>query len=289
MSHSNGSILNFSPILHEQSAEYYWKGTGGLSIKTFRGGRALYQAGHGHFAVGEDRYLLLNQGQEYSITIESDRPVESFCVFFPEGMVQEVRRSLMLPADELLDEPFYPVVQEIDFVVKTYETSPELSQVMRQMRMDSLQKLQDRTRVEEQLHALAYDLLLEQKQVEREIVQLHSIKSSTRQELYRRVHVGYEYLCAYFNQSISITEAAEAACLSTNHFLRSFKQLFGFTPHQLLKEKRLQEAGKLLQRTELPVTEICLEVGFQSLGSFSSLFTQRFGVSPSGYRGKCKR
>lgn len=71
-----------SPVLHEQSAEYYWKGTGKLSVKTFRGGSALYQAGNGHYSVGDNRYLLLNQGQEYSIAIESDQPVESFCVFF---------------------------------------------------------------------------------------------------------------------------------------------------------------------------------------------------------------
>ncbi|WP_178075097.1 hypothetical protein [Paenibacillus albus] len=64
--HSN--TQNFSSILHARSANYYWKGKGALSIKTFRNGRAYYQAGHGHYAVETGSYLLLNQDQEYSIT-----------------------------------------------------------------------------------------------------------------------------------------------------------------------------------------------------------------------------
>jgi AraC family transcriptional regulator len=71
---------HFNPILHEKSKKYYWKGIGSLSIKTFRNGKSFYQAGQGHFAVGEGNYLLINRGQEYSITIESETPVESFCI-----------------------------------------------------------------------------------------------------------------------------------------------------------------------------------------------------------------
>ncbi|KEQ27860.1 AraC family ligand binding domain-containing protein [Paenibacillus tyrfis] len=96
---------NFLPILHARSGRYFWKGQGALSIKTFRNGRAVYEAGHGHFAVGEGSYLLLNRGQEYSITIEAEAPVESFCIFFPEQMAEEVYRSLVTSEEKLLDDP----------------------------------------------------------------------------------------------------------------------------------------------------------------------------------------
>lgn len=281
---SNRNKNDYSPILHEKSAEYFWKGTGALSIKTFSGGRAMYQAGHGHFAVEEGRYLLLNQGQEYSISIEADRPVESFCVFFPEGFVPEVGRSLTMPVNTLLDEPFRTDNGQIDFVMRTYEILPELSCVLQQMRLDSMQQLHDEARMEEQLYALASVLIGEHLQVRREIAELSSIKASTRQELYRRLYTGYEYILAYYKQPISVSEVAETACLSTNHFLRSFKQLFGATPYQIIKEKRLREAERLLRHTDLPVTEICFEVGFQSTGSFSTSFFRRFGDSPSAYR-----
>lgn len=275
-----------SPVLHEQSCEYYWKGTGNLSIKTFRNGRALYQSGHGHFAARDNRYLLLNQGQEYSISIESNQPVESFCVFFPKGMAEGIWRSLVQPENELLDEPFLADNREIDFVSKTYGMVPSFSQMLEQMRMDSVKQIFDPPRMEEQLHELAYVLLQEHHQVKREMAKLQTVKTSTREELYRRLYIGFEYLSAYYDKPIMVSEAAEAACMSMNHFLRSFKRLFGVTPYQVLKEKRLQEAKRLLRMTDLPVTEICLEVGFQSHGSFSSLFTQRFGVTPSACRGK---
>ncbi|BFH61919.1 helix-turn-helix domain-containing protein [Paenibacillus azoreducens] len=275
-----------SPVLHEQSAEYYWKGTGKLSVKTFRGGSALYQAGNGHYSVGDNRYLLLNQGQEYSIAIESDQPVESFCVFFPHGMPEEVWRSCVRREEELLDDPFNAGGREIEFVAKTYGIGPEFSQILEQMRMDSANGIYDPAGIEEQLHELMCVLFREHRQVRHEMSKLPTVKSSTSEELYRRVYIGYEYLSAYYHRSVTVSEAAKAACLSTNHFLRGFKQLFGFTPHQLLKEKRLQEAKKLLCQTDWPVTDICLAVGFQSHGSFSSLFARRFGVSPSVCRGK---
>src|SRR5262245_52882207 len=76
-------------VLHEKGHhQYYWRGEGWLSIKSFCGGEAFYNAGPGHFAVDDDHYLVLNHGQPYSITIDSEAPIESFCVFF-ESRVAE--------------------------------------------------------------------------------------------------------------------------------------------------------------------------------------------------------
>lgn len=69
-------------ILHGVGQQHYWEGTGLLSIKSFTHGRALYNTGKGLYAVDESSYLILNDEQPYSITIESARPVESFCIFF---------------------------------------------------------------------------------------------------------------------------------------------------------------------------------------------------------------
>jgi len=85
--------------------QYHWQGEGWLSIKSFRGGTAFYNAGQGYFAVDDDHYLVLNQGQRYSINIESDQPVNSFCVFFDAGLAQDVYRSLTSSQSLLLDQP----------------------------------------------------------------------------------------------------------------------------------------------------------------------------------------
>jgi AraC-like DNA-binding protein len=83
---------------------------------------------------------------------------------------------------------------------------------------------------------------------------------------------------------LSIPEIAREAGMSPFHFIRRFEALFGTTPHQFRIQSRLDEAKILLARGGHSVTEVCMEVGFSSLGSFSDLFTRRTGASPSAYR-----
>jgi AraC-like DNA-binding protein len=79
--------------------------------------------------------------------------------------------------------------------------------------------------------------------------------------------------------------AAEAG-LSRFQFIRRFAAVFGETPHQYRQRHRLEVARELLLLGNEPVTEICLSVGFSSLGSFSSLFKRHYGVAPSRYRAR---
>ncbi|WP_442603151.1 helix-turn-helix domain-containing protein [Paenibacillus sp. KN14-4R] len=283
MTSQTSTLTNFNPILHAASSNYYWKGKGLLSIKTFRNGRAYYQAGQGHFAVEEGSYLLLNQDQEYSISIESDVLVESFCIFFPERMVEEVYQSSGGSSEQQLDNPNGMSHGPIDFVEKTYNAA-WLTSTLNQMKAASTHSQINQTWLEEKMYELAQGLLHVHRHVHHEAQRLQSLKASTREELYRRLHIGHDFMAACYSQPISLTDIARVACLSPNHFLRSYKQLFGMSPHQFLTEKRLQQAKRLLLQTDQPVTDICLEVGFQSPSSFSGLFTKRFGVSPSLFR-----
>jgi AraC-like DNA-binding protein len=84
--------------------------------------------------------------------------------------------------------------------------------------------------------------------------------------------------------NVRVEQAAREAALSPYHFIRLFKATFGRTPHQVLIDARLERAKQLLFAADLSVTQICLEVGFASLGSFSALFARRVGASPIEYR-----
>jgi transcriptional regulator GlxA family with amidase domain len=72
--------------------------------------------------------------------------------------------------------------------------------------------------------------------------------------------------------------------MAPHHFLRTFKLAFHQTPHQYLTHLRLERAQSLLRHTDTPVTDICMDVGFESLGSFSWLFRRECGQSPSAFR-----
>jgi len=90
------------------------------------------------------------------------------------------------------------------------------------------------------------------------------------------------------NSNVSIGAAVREAGLSSCHFIRRFEAVFGETPHQFRTRERLTAAQRLLARGH-SVTDVCLEVGFSSLGSFSALFARRIGISPTRYQRSVRR
>lgn len=82
----------------------------------------------------------------------------------------------------------------------------------------------------------------------------------------------------------SIEDIARAVAISPSHLTRQFEAVFGVTPHQFRIQTRLERARDLLAAGEHSVTDVCMEVGFSSLGSFSGLFTRRVGMAPSLYQ-----
>jgi AraC-like DNA-binding protein len=87
-----------------------------------------------------------------------------------------------------------------------------------------------------------------------------------------------------YAQPLNVPEMARVACCSPSHFSRRYREAFGETPWQHLSTRRVERARTLLRETEMSVTEICLTVGFTSLGSFSTRFRELCGTSPTAYR-----
>jgi len=86
------------------------------------------------------------------------------------------------------------------------------------------------------------------------------------------------------DEPLSIRAVAKEVGMSPFHFIRRFQALFGETPHQARIQSRLDRAKQLLALSDRSVTDVCLDVGFTSLGSFSDLFARRVGSCPSAYR-----
>ena len=108
-------------------------------------------------------------------------------------------------------------------------------------------------------------------------------------DLFRRLCRSREYLAAGLDQPLRLADAAREACLSPFHYHRLFAHTFGETPHEFLTKRRIDRARYLLARDRLPVTEICFAAGYESLGSFSTLFRTMVGYSPSVYRRGIRR
>jgi AraC-like DNA-binding protein len=91
---------------------------------------------------------------------------------------------------------------------------------------------------------------------------------------------------ARYFEPLGVDELACAAGLSRAHFSREFRRAFGESPHAYLLTRRLERAAALLRATDHSVAEVCLAVGLQSVGSFTTSFSRTFGISPTAYRAK---
>jgi AraC-like DNA-binding protein len=89
-----------------------------------------------------------------------------------------------------------------------------------------------------------------------------------------------------YARPLNVPAMARAALMSPSHFSRGFRQAFGETPYGYLQTRRVERAMALLRRGDMQVTDVCMAVGFTSLGSFSSTFTRLVGEPPSAYRAR---
>ena len=89
---------------------------------------------------------------------------------------------------------------------------------------------------------------------------------------------------ARYREPLDVPALAAAARLSAAHFSREFRRSFGETPHQYLLTRRLERAAELLRNTDRSVSDICLNVGLTSVGSFTTSFGRAYGMSPTAYR-----
>lgn len=93
-----------------------------------------------------------------------------------------------------------------------------------------------------------------------------------------------EFMRHSYHEPLRLSNISAQANLSPYHFLRLYKRAFGETPHEYLTRLRIERAKTLLKTSDLSVTEVCLEVGFESLSTFSGLFLRCVGLPPSQYR-----
>jgi AraC family transcriptional regulator len=268
-------------ILHVSARRHAWRGEGWLSIKSFSGGRAQYSVGAGFHAVGDDSYLILNHGRTYTIEIDATRPVESFCVFFSQDFAADALRTTRQAHNELLDSEADRSAP-VEFFEKNYRHDQTVTPVLRKLK--GMHQHCERLALEEQMHRLIAALVKAHGEAVREADRLPNVRATTRHELYRRAARARDFADALFAEPITLKQIATAAALSPNHLMRVFAQVYRQTPHEFLTARRIAEAKKLLISTPMSVTEICFAVGFQSLGSFSSLFHRQMGKSPTDFR-----
>jgi AraC-like DNA-binding protein len=108
--------------------------------------------------------------------------------------------------------------------------------------------------------------------------------SRDAEDFNRRLLRARDVMDRSYAEPLDVRAVAAVAHVSEAHFIRSFRAVFGETPHRYLQRRRVERSMFLLRETDRRVTDVCFDVGFTSLGTFSRTFREIVGETPSGYR-----
>lgn len=255
------------------------------SIKYVVSGEEAYRIDGHTYRVKADEFLIVNHGRNYEGEIDKNIETEGVCIYLHNDMIGGITKVLGSSDATLLDNPFDEPVQNCEFFENIYKANTSaLGLMVRKLYRNIRHRSLDTVRSDRDLyHALTEILLLDQQKVSQEINRLKSVKRSTKQELYRRVLLAKEYLDEFYYKKLDVNEVSQVAALSEYHFFRTFKQVFGISPHKYLIKKRLQKSANLLRQNRYSITEVAYLIGFPDIHSFSKSFKKEFGLTPSKY------
>ncbi|WP_291723298.1 helix-turn-helix domain-containing protein [Bernardetia sp.] len=235
-------------------------------------------------------FCLSNKDQPYSLLME--KPVKTFNIHFGDEFVEQLLPSLTTSYEDLLENYSFSnsnvASKTIEFPNQLYRKNPQFLSILWHLQKAHQENYQNSLFWEEYMRTLFLHLLSKRKDIISDIKRIPALKKTTQTEIYQRLSYAMDFLQTYFHQNIDLEALAATACLSKFHFLRLFKAAFGFSPYQYVQYLRIERAKTLLQKTNLPICQIALELGFQNATSFSRLFFKKINCYPNYYRSQSR-
>jgi AraC family transcriptional regulator len=257
---------------------------GPLSIFMNLQGQSIIGVENHQVLINENAYVLTNNKAHYDLIIQNNFPTEVFNVHFGTQFLKEASYWFYQSQENLLDNPFENSSSLPTFSLKATWRNSTFNQLSSQLQQVYQNKISSSEAKEIALLALFEHILLNEQAQNRLTQRLKSTKKSTQEELVKRLYRAVDYIYAFYNHPIKLEELAQISCLSKYHFLRSFKQVFGLSPLQFIKQIRFKQAIFLLENSSASLQEIADTIGLENASSLSRMFFRSNGVYPSAYR-----
>lgn len=281
----NKILVDGAEIIREITCNAcYSKLSGRYALHIVFAGEADYLIEKRHVTLVPGSFIFLNPDTCYSQRIDSATEVDVMTIFFEPDFIRKFEQSTLFA--EYLSPDFVEKMKQrpARLLESIYSLAGNIKfnvlQLIRYMEDEAYSPL-----LNDYLNhtLLDYYDLYESEIVKRE-ASLQFLNGSTKTEILKRLSVARDYMISNYKKRIQLDEIAQAACLSVNHLLRTFKQAYQQSPHQFLTRIRLQQAKYLLKNTNYPVGEIVDIVGFECPSSFIRLFRNSFNMTPGQYR-----
>ncbi|UZR99687.1 helix-turn-helix transcriptional regulator [Chondrinema litorale] len=238
-----------------------------------------------HINLDQNSFVIVNRGSKVSFSVNQkpQQKTKTVYLYFNHVLSQLVARDIFHNLDDSglsnksVDD--YSLIEHIHF----NNASLKANLLTLLSLGDSCASFQA-LKADMLIRKILEDIIAENYAAFRISDNMNVIKQSTKVNLYKRIAMAKNWMETHFSLPIKLTELADIAMINSQHFLRFFKKAYGITPHQYLTEIRLNQAKKLLVSSTKSVTDICFELGFESLSSFSILFKKHTGYSPKKYK-----
>lgn len=242
------------------------------SIKSVLEGRATWNVEGRARVVTPDRCLAVNQGETYSLSIESATPVQTCCAFFAPGYLESLK------AESLLEPTGQRQSVELSSRYENTDIRPRMIRVWRSLQAEDL------LAAEAAMLDLGVATLALAGSQQNQLSQIAAARPATREELFRRLNLARDFIYDNLDHPLTVEKIADIACLAPYHFHRLFHSSYGVPVSRFVRDLRMQNAARILKTTDRPVEEIALDCGYESPTAFTRAFHRRFGLSPRAYR-----
>lgn len=241
-----------------------------------------YKAGGYEHVVKPHHFLMAMQQPHVAAYFHSRSFVKSICIDISPRTVAEVFSVLSDKNDPELDNYMagyfrYPEFYESISTLRDSPAGNKLMGLTAKIKRDKYNVEVSKTWIFDLVEQVVYQEYSHFSKLQN----IHSVKASTRKEIYRRVNEGKNFIDDNFRQITNVNQIAKASMMSEYFFLRSFRNTFRCTPYQYLLQKKLQHAQDLLREGELSIGAIGEQCGFKDIYTFSKAFKRVFGFSPS--------
>lgn len=249
-----------------------------ISIKAVSYGEVEWRFNHRRYVIHPDTLLLLPDGDEYSLTIDSTEPTRGFCAVFRRGLVEECWRVAVSKPETLLDSP--DDIRPLSFPRRLESRTGPLGRALDALAAAVAAKALPETLgwLFESLGARAAESVSEERQ---ERCRATAVRPATRLEIQRRLGLARQAIEDDLAAPWTLVTMARAGRMAPHHFHRCFRAVFGETPRGWLSRRRAERAMAMLRTTSRSIIEICVAVGYASASSFSASFAARYGMPPS--------
>jgi len=255
-----------------------------LSIRTISDGYQYHEVNKKNIVLNKENYLIIREGEEFNSAISTNKEVEGILVAFERDDVLDYFNSYTKSNRQLLDDPFEKERVEVPLESQSVPIRNELKSLMTQLQHGILNNMQYQIYYDELFMQILQNVLRDQDELKVIVKSIDSKKSSTNEEVFRRLRNAKDYIDANLSQNLSIKKISKVATMSPYHFVRSFRKVYRKSPHQYISMQRILFAKFLLRDSDEIIDLVCKKVGFLNSSSFIRLFKSHVGCTPNSYR-----